>query len=98
MTEAITASQIGDIAARLQTIEQRMLAATPQHRVKKVRLVAVTKTFPVSTLRAAYAAGIRDFAENKVQEGLGKQAELSDLTDVTWHFIGRVQSNKSRSG
>ncbi|MEL6814799.1 MAG: YggS family pyridoxal phosphate-dependent enzyme, partial [Cyanobacteria bacterium J06598_3] len=38
----------------------------------------------------------RDFAENKVQEALAKQAELGDLTDVTWHFIGHIQSNKSR--
>ncbi|MGB3299173.1 MAG: YggS family pyridoxal phosphate-dependent enzyme [Phormidesmis sp.] len=61
-----------------------------------VRLVAVTKTFPAAVVRAAYAAGIREFAENKAQEALAKQAELSDLTDVVWHFIGHVQSNKSR--
>lgn len=61
-----------------------------------VRLVAVTKTFPAAVVRAAYAAGIREFAENKAQEALVKQAELSDLTDVVWHFIGHVQSNKSR--
>ena len=41
-------------------------------------------------------SGIRDFAENKVQEALAKQSELQDLTDITWHFIGHVQSNKSR--
>ena len=61
-----------------------------------VRLIAVSKTFPASIIRSAYAEGIRDFAENKVQEALSKQAELGDLTDVTWHFIGRIQSNKSR--
>lgn len=61
-----------------------------------VKLIAVTKTFSAAIVRAAYAAGIRDFAENKVQEALAKQAELGELTDVTWHFIGHVQSNKSR--
>ena len=61
-----------------------------------VKLVAVTKTFPAEVVRAAYALGIRNFAENKAQEALAKQAELSDLTDIVWHFIGHVQSNKSR--
>lgn len=77
-----------DIGSRLQTIQ----SSIPPH----VRLVAVTKTFSSVIVRAAYALGIRDFAENKVQEALAKQAELEDLTDVTWHFIGHVQSNKSR--
>ncbi|MEO0767865.1 MAG: YggS family pyridoxal phosphate-dependent enzyme [Cyanobacteria bacterium J06649_4] len=61
-----------------------------------VRLIAVTKTFPSTVVRAAYDEGIRDFAENKVQEALAKQAELEDLTDVIWHFIGHIQSNKAR--
>ncbi|MEM6448792.1 MAG: YggS family pyridoxal phosphate-dependent enzyme [Cyanobacteria bacterium P01_D01_bin.105] len=61
-----------------------------------VKLIAVTKTFPAAIVRAAYAAGIRDFAENKVQEALAKQDALGDLTGVTWHFIGHLQSNKSR--
>ncbi|MEL6939544.1 MAG: YggS family pyridoxal phosphate-dependent enzyme, partial [Cyanobacteria bacterium J06598_1] len=39
---------------------------------------------------------IRDFGENKVQEAMAKRAEMGDLTDVTWHFIGHIQSNKSR--
>ncbi len=77
-----------EISQRLQKIK----ALVPEN----VRLVAVTKTFPAEVVRAAYAAGIREFAENKVQESLAKQAELSDLTDVVWHFIGHVQSNKSR--
>ncbi|MGC1307414.1 MAG: YggS family pyridoxal phosphate-dependent enzyme [Phormidesmis sp.] len=77
-----------EIAVRLHKI-QRLIP-------EKVRLVAVTKTFTSDIVRAAYAAGIRDFAENKAQEALAKQTALSDLTDVTWHFIGHVQSNKSR--
>lgn len=76
------------IRSRLQKIEPLIPAS--------VKLVAVTKTFPAEVVRAAYATGIRDFAENKAQEALAKQAKLSDLTDIVWHFIGHVQSNKSR--
>ena len=72
-----------------QRIEQLRL---PDH----VRLVAVSKTFPAAAIRAAYAAGLRDFGENKVQEAITKQAELADLTDITWHFIGHLQTNKAR--
>ncbi|MEO0458968.1 MAG: YggS family pyridoxal phosphate-dependent enzyme [Cyanobacteria bacterium P01_A01_bin.114] len=61
-----------------------------------VRLIAVTKTFPASAVRAAYAAGIRDFGESKVQEAAAKQAELGDLADITWHLIGHLQTNKAR--
>ncbi|MFK8181959.1 MAG: YggS family pyridoxal phosphate-dependent enzyme [Phormidesmis sp.] len=76
------------ITARLDEIKRSI--------PESVKLIAVTKTFSAAIVRAAYAAGIRDFAENKVQEALAKQSALSDLTDVTWHFIGHVQSNKSR--
>lgn len=76
------------IRSRLQKIEPLIPAS--------VKLVAVTKTFPAEVVRAAYAVGIRDFAENKAQEALAKQVEVSDLTDAVWHFIGHVQSNKSR--
>ncbi len=81
-----------DLAARLS----EKLAAIRDRISPAVRLVAVTKTFPASIIRLAYAEGIRDFAENKVQEAIEKQAALGDLTDATWHFIGHIQSNKSR--
>ncbi|MGG6267021.1 YggS family pyridoxal phosphate-dependent enzyme [Leptolyngbya sp. AN03gr2] len=61
-----------------------------------VRIIAVTKTVSPEAMRAAYAAGIRDFGENRVQEAESKRAELQDLTDVTWHFIGHLQSNKAQ--
>ena len=61
-----------------------------------VRLIAVSKTFPTEAIRAAYNAGIRDFGENRIQEAARKQAELQDLPDITWHFIGRLQSNKAK--
>ncbi|GAB2790181.1 YggS family pyridoxal phosphate-dependent enzyme [Halomonas shantousis] len=61
------------------------------------RLLAVSKTKPASAIRAAYAADQRDFGENYLQEALDKQAELGDLDDIVWHFIGPLQSNKTRA-
>lgn len=61
-----------------------------------VRLIVVTKQVGVEAVREAYAAGVRDFAENQVQVAEAKQAELKDLTDITWHLIGHLQSNKAK--
>ncbi|BAY75996.1 alanine racemase domain-containing protein [Nostoc linckia NIES-25] len=61
-----------------------------------VRLIAVSKQVPVEAIRCAYAAGIRDFGESRIQEAAIKQAQLQDLPDVTWHFIGHLQSNKAK--
>ena len=60
-----------------------------------VRLLAVSKTFPAEAVRAVYAAGQRAFGENYVQEAAAKRAALADLTDVSWHLIGPLQSNKT---
>jgi hypothetical protein len=62
----------------------------------QVRLIAVTKTVSVERIREAYAAGIRDFGENKVQEAIAKQEQLQDLTDIRWHFLGHLQTNKAK--
>ncbi|MBD2388217.1 YggS family pyridoxal phosphate-dependent enzyme [Cylindrospermum sp. FACHB-282] len=61
-----------------------------------VRVIAVTKTVPTELMRYAYTAGIRDFGESRIQEAASKQAELQDLSDVTWHMIGHLQSNKAK--
>jgi pyridoxal phosphate enzyme (YggS family) len=58
-------------------------------------LLAVSKKQPLEKIREAAAAGQRDFGENFVQEGVEKVRTLSDL-DLTWHFIGHLQSNKTR--
>jgi pyridoxal phosphate enzyme (YggS family) len=60
-----------------------------------VRIVAVTKTHGPEAVRAAQAAGLGDVGENRVQEALQKQAELTDLA-VSWHLIGTLQRNKAR--
>lgn len=61
-----------------------------------VELIAVTKQVSVDSMRAAYAAGIRNFGENRLQEALSKQQQLQDLSDVNWHFIGHIQKNKAK--
>jgi pyridoxal phosphate enzyme (YggS family) len=63
---------------------------------QSVRLVAVSKTFPPAAVREAALAGQRDFGENYVQEGLEKIRELRAL-GLTWHYIGPIQSNKTRA-
>ena len=66
-----------------------------QRDVTSVHLLAVSKTKPAAALRDAYAAGLRDFGENYLQEARAKQVELADLP-LCWHFIGPIQSNKTR--
>ncbi|RRQ23300.1 YggS family pyridoxal phosphate-dependent enzyme [Guyparkeria sp. SCN-R1] len=62
----------------------------------EVRLVAVSKRQPVEAIRTLAELGQRDFGENYLQEAIDKQAELADLP-LTWHFIGPIQSNKTRA-
>jgi len=76
------------IAERIATVRQHLPAS--------VKLIAVTKQASVAAMQEAYSAGVRDFGESRVQEAATKQAELQDLTDITWHFIGRLQSNKAK--
>tara|TARA_R110002126_G_scaffold43475_19_gene124594 strand:+ start:723 stop:1412 length:690 start_codon:yes stop_codon:yes gene_type:complete len=61
-----------------------------------VRLIAVSKTKPVSAITAAYLAGQCQFAENYPQEFSSKANELKDLPHLEWHFIGPLQSNKTK--
>lgn len=77
--------------------EQINSAAVNNHRnPEEITLLAVSKTRPSEDLRAAYAEGQRDFGENYLQESLDKIAELNDL-EICWHFIGPLQSNKTRA-
>jgi len=86
------------IAENISTLAERIRSAAQavQRDPASVGLLAVSKTKPASDLRDAYDAGLRDFGENYLQEALGKQAELSDLP-LIWHFIGPIQSNKTRA-
>jgi pyridoxal phosphate enzyme (YggS family) len=71
-------------------------AQAAQRPADSIGLLAVSKTKPAAAVREAYAAGIRDFGENYLQEALAKQQELADLP-LCWHFIGPIQSNKTRA-
>ncbi|MBI3904112.1 MAG: YggS family pyridoxal phosphate-dependent enzyme [Pseudomonas fluorescens] len=86
------------IADNILQVSSRIHAATlaANRAENSVRLLAVSKTKPAQDLREAYAAGLRDFGENYLQEALGKQLELADLP-LIWHFIGPIQSNKTRA-
>ena len=84
------------IPERLQQIREQVSAAAlaAGRQPAEVTLVAVSKGHPAAAIRAAYAAGQRDFGENYVQEWQGKAQELADLQDLRWHFIGHLQRNK----
>ena len=82
------------IGANLQAIERRISEAL-QGDSRAVTVVAVSKSQGPEAIRAAFAAGARDFGESYLQEALAKMAGLGDLA-VRWHFIGHVQTNKAR--
>ena len=85
------------IADNIAQVEARIRAAAlaVQRDVTSIHWLAVSKTKPAGALREAYAAGVRDFGENYLHEARAKQTELADLP-LCWHFIGPIQSNKTR--
>lgn len=84
------------IAANLRAIQDRIARACESvgRDPSTVTLVAVSKTFPIEAVRAAYDLGLRHFGESRLQEALPKLDAMP--TDITWHFIGALQSNKAR--
>lgn len=88
---------MSEIAENWQALRLRIVRAEAMadRAPGSVRLLAVSKTKPASAVRAAHAAGQTAFGENYVQEGVAKIAELADLP-LEWHFIGPLQSNKTR--
>ncbi|MDP3482730.1 MAG: YggS family pyridoxal phosphate-dependent enzyme [Sulfuricella sp.] len=85
------------IANALQAVRQRiaLAAAAAGRPVTGIQLLAVSKTFPAAAVRQAYTAGQRAFGESYVQEAMEKVEVLNDLP-LKWHFIGPIQSNKTR--
>src|SRR4030095_3898378 len=85
------------IAERLAYIRGRIAAAARSagRDPSAIRLVAVSKTIPIDAIREAYAAGQRDFGENRVQEALQKIASGTDL-EIRWHLLGHLQTNKAK--
>src|SRR5579863_9688789 len=85
------------IAENLAQVRERIEAAARRaaRRSEDVALMAVSKTFPAERIREAYDLGLRLFGENRVQEFAGKIDSLRDLTDIEWHLIGHLQTNKT---
>ncbi len=89
-------TQSATVATNVEAIRERIRKAAERarRRPEEITLVAVSKTFPAERVREAYAAGIRHFGENRVQEWESKHASLVGL-DATWHLVGHLQSNKA---
>lgn len=96
-TPPVTATDISFVT-RLTALRERIEQATAAagRPAGSVRLLAVGKTFPAGAIRQLASAGQIDFGENYWQETAGKLAALADLAALRWHFIGPVQSNKTR--
>jgi len=84
---------------KLDQVESRIAdaAARAGRKRSEIQLVAVTKKFPAAAVREAYRLGLRDFGENYVQEFEAKRTELDDCPDARYHFIGHLQSNKTKT-
>ncbi|MGP0019145.1 MAG: YggS family pyridoxal phosphate-dependent enzyme [Candidatus Sulfotelmatobacter sp.] len=85
------------ILKNIAAVRERIAAAAQRARrsPEEIALMAVSKTHPPEHIREAYAAGLRLFGENRVQEFAGKAAALADLAGAEWHMIGHLQSNKA---
>ncbi len=79
-----------------QVFDQIRQAEHSCHRQGQVKLLAVSKTKPAQMIRTAYDLGQRDFGENYLQEAMNKMLSLAELNDIQWHFIGPIQSNKTK--
>ena len=90
---------MGDtLEARVLEVQERIAAAAraASRDASEITTIVVTKFHPAELVRELYALGIRHVGENRHQEAVAKQAELSEL-DIIWHFIGQLQSNKARA-
>lgn len=87
-----------DFANRLELLQQRIDRACRENGLGRgqVNLLAVSKTRPAEDLRHAFGYGLSRFGENYLDEAATKQQALTDLT-IEWHYIGPIQSNKTRS-
>jgi pyridoxal phosphate enzyme (YggS family) len=86
-----------NIADNIAQVQKRIAAAARRagRNSDEITLMAVSKTFPPERIREAYAAGLRVFGENRVQEFAGKADALRGLSNVEWHLIGHLQTNKA---
>src|SRR5208282_1267561 len=94
---AANAWEFVSIAENIAQVRERIAAAALRagRNPDEIKLMGVSKTFPVERIREAYAAGLRVFGENRVQEFAGKAGALRDLANAEWHLIGHLQTNKA---
>lgn len=87
-------SRTAEIAENLANVKARIAKAAIRYQrdPSDICLIVVTKTYPLSDIQILYDLGVRDFGENRIQEGAEKAA--ANFTDVRWHFQGQIQSNK----
>jgi len=87
-------SRESEISENLAAVEERIAIALQQsnRRREEITLIAVTKFFPLSDLEILYGLGLRNFGENRDQEGSAKASEMP--SDISWHFQGQIQSKK----
>jgi pyridoxal phosphate enzyme (YggS family) len=92
----VTGLREQELGENLKAVRERIQAAcvAAGRPEGSVTLVGITKTFPISDVRALAALGVQDLGENREQE---LKAKAPDCQDVTWHFVGQLQSNKARS-
>ena len=93
----MTPSEPSTVSQRLTRVRAQIASAARSagRDPSAVRLIAVSKTFPLHLIREAWATGHRDFGENRVQEGLQKISDSTDL-EIRWHLLGHLQINKAR--
>ena len=87
-----------EVAARLQALRARIASASARagRNPEEVTILAVTKAHPTDAVLAGLSAGLTDFGENFAQEGIAKMRDAGPGARATWHFIGQLQSNKTR--
>jgi pyridoxal phosphate enzyme (YggS family) len=99
MTEVDPAARRAELAARLEQLEARIATACKAagRDRAELTLVAVTKTFPASDVGHLHALGVRDVGENRAADAAAKveACRAAGLTDLIWHFVGQVQTNKA---
>jgi len=97
MIPGMKQNAMSDVAARLAAVRDRIREAEQTHgrQPGSVELLAVSKRQPLDAMQTAYEAGQRAFGENYLQEGVDKRQTMT-ATDIEWHFIGALQSNKTR--
>ena len=94
----MASQSVDQLRANVLTVNDRIAraAAASGRDATTIRLIAVSKTFPVSSVEAVAAVGLTAFGENRVPEALQKMEQTSELL-IRWHLIGHLQSNKARS-